>query len=87
MINFYETLKFEVKDEVKITIATHGWMGTEMSQGRFMVEEGAEMQWKEEREVSSSNFFHHFYMSFDANFVIINYRCKHPVVLLRNSPS
>lgn len=52
LINFYETLRFEVKDEVGITIATHGWMGTEMTRGRFMVEEGAEMQWKEEREVS-----------------------------------
>ncbi|KAL3513452.1 hypothetical protein ACH5RR_026169 [Cinchona calisaya] len=51
LINFYETLRFEVKDEVGITIATHGWIGTEMTRGRFMVEEGAEMQWKEEREV------------------------------------
>lgn len=75
MINFYETLKFEVKDEVRITIATHGWMGTEMSRGRFMVEEGAEMQWKEEREVSFSKFscqslFFFFYMSFGAIFVV-----------------
>lgn len=71
MINFYETLKFEVKDEVRITIATHGWMGTEMSRGRFMVEEGAEMQWKEEREVSFSRFsFFFFYMSFGAIFVV-----------------
>ncbi|CAI9117117.1 OLC1v1018454C1 [Oldenlandia corymbosa var. corymbosa] len=51
LINFYETLRFEVKDNVGITIATHGWIGTEMARGRFMVEEGAEMQWKEEREV------------------------------------
>lgn len=76
MINFYETLKFEVKDEVRITISTHGWMGTEMSRGRFMVEEGAEMQWKEEREVSFSKFsfqsffFSFFYMSFGAIFVV-----------------
>lgn len=53
MINFYETLRFEVKEEVGITVATHGWVGTEMRGGKFMVEEGAEMQWKEEREVSS----------------------------------
>ncbi|KAL8459737.1 hypothetical protein ACS0TY_037010 [Phlomoides rotata] len=51
LINFYETLRFEVKDEVGITVATHGWIGTEMTRGKFMVEEGAEMQWKEEREV------------------------------------
>ncbi|XP_072973899.1 11-beta-hydroxysteroid dehydrogenase B [Typha angustifolia] len=51
LINFYETLRFEVKDDVGITIATHGWIGSEMSSGRIMLEEGAEMQWKEEREV------------------------------------
>lgn len=49
-MNFYETLRFEVK-EVGITIATHGWIGSEMSGGKFMLEDGAEMQWKEEREV------------------------------------
>ncbi|XP_057502831.1 11-beta-hydroxysteroid dehydrogenase B [Actinidia eriantha] len=54
LVNFYETLRFEVKDEVGITVATHGWIGTEMSRGKFMVEEGAEMQWKEEREVQAS---------------------------------
>lgn len=42
-----------MKEEVGITIATHGWIGSEMSRGKFMLEEGAEMQWKEEREVSS----------------------------------
>lgn len=40
--------------DVGVTIATHGWIGTEMTGGRFMLEEGAEMQWKEEREVSLS---------------------------------
>lgn len=38
--------------EVGITIATHGWIGSDMSRGKFMLEDGAEMQWKEEREVS-----------------------------------
>lgn len=52
LINFYETLRFELKDEVGVTIATHGWIGSEMTRGKFMLEEGAEMQWKEEREVS-----------------------------------
>lgn len=51
LVNFYETLRFEFKDEIGITIATHGWLGMEMNRGKFMVEEGAEMQWKEEREV------------------------------------
>ncbi|KAK1371031.1 11-beta-hydroxysteroid dehydrogenase-like 5 [Heracleum sosnowskyi] len=54
LINFYETLRLEVKDEVAITIATHGWIGTEMTGGKFLLEEGAEMQWKEEREVNAS---------------------------------
>ncbi|KAJ0969361.1 hypothetical protein J5N97_022238 [Dioscorea zingiberensis] len=57
VISFYETLRFEVRDDVGITIATHGWIGSEMSSGRFMLEEGAEMQWKEEREVPLSG--HH----------------------------
>lgn len=52
LVNFYETLRFELKDEVGVTIATHGWIGSEMTRGKFMLEEGAEMQWKEEREVS-----------------------------------
>ncbi|XP_051139349.1 11-beta-hydroxysteroid dehydrogenase B [Andrographis paniculata] len=54
LINFYETLRFEVKSEVGITVATHGWIGAEMSRGKFMMEEGTEMQWKEEREVDAS---------------------------------
>lgn len=48
--------------EVGITIATHGWIGTEMTRGKFMLEEGAEMQWKEEKEVSFNNFVFLFTM-------------------------
>ncbi|KAJ0024241.1 hypothetical protein Pint_07519 [Pistacia integerrima] len=51
LANFYDTLRFELSDDVGITIATHGWVGSEMTRGKFMLEEGAEMQWKEEREV------------------------------------
>ncbi|KAK4375303.1 hypothetical protein RND71_005980 [Anisodus tanguticus] len=51
LVNFYETLRFEVDGDIGVTIATHGWIGTEMTGGRFMLEEGAEMQWKEEREL------------------------------------
>ncbi|KAF5727069.1 putative Corticosteroid 11-beta-dehydrogenase [Tripterygium wilfordii] len=54
LINFYESLRSELNDEVGITIATHGWVGMEMSRGKFLLEEGAEMQWKEEREVHVS---------------------------------
>ena len=41
-----------MKDDVGIKIATHGWIGSEITGGKFMLEDGAEMQWKEEREVS-----------------------------------
>ena len=51
LVNFYETLRFEVKNDIGITIATRGWVGGDMTGGRFLLEEGAEMQWKEEREV------------------------------------
>ncbi|KAG2331589.1 hypothetical protein Bca52824_002769 [Brassica carinata] len=54
LVNFYETLRFELSGDVGITIATHGWIGSEMSRGKFMLEEGAEMQWKEEREVPAN---------------------------------
>ncbi|EOY17068.1 Hydroxysteroid 11-beta-dehydrogenase 1-like protein isoform 2 [Theobroma cacao] len=54
LVNFYETLRFEVNNEVGITIATHGWIGGEMTRGKFMLEEGAEMQWKEKREIAVS---------------------------------
>ncbi|KAK3229880.1 hypothetical protein Dsin_001761 [Dipteronia sinensis] len=52
LVNFYETLRFELNGEIGVTIATHGWIGSEMTSGKFMLEEGAEMQWKEEREVN-----------------------------------
>jgi 11beta/17beta-hydroxysteroid dehydrogenase len=51
VINFYDTLRYEVKDDVGITLATHGWIGGDMSRGKFMLEEGSEMQWREEKEV------------------------------------
>ncbi|XP_024972499.1 11-beta-hydroxysteroid dehydrogenase-like 5 [Cynara cardunculus var. scolymus] len=54
LVNFYETLRLELNGDVGITIATHGWIGAEMARGKFMLEEGADMQWKEEREVQAS---------------------------------
>lgn len=56
MINFYETLRFEVGDEVGITIATHGWIGSEMTRGKFILEEGAEMQWNYGRKTEKYVF-------------------------------
>lgn len=52
VINFYETLRFEVRDDVGITIASHGWVGDDSNRRNFMLEEGTEIHWKEEREVS-----------------------------------
>ncbi|KAJ6877750.1 hypothetical protein NC651_030489 [Populus alba x Populus x berolinensis] len=54
LVSFYESLRFEVNGEVGITIASHGWIGSEMSRGQFMLEDGAEMQWKEERAVNGT---------------------------------
>ncbi|CAN6321996.1 unnamed protein product [Urochloa humidicola] len=56
VVDFYESLRYEVKDEVGVTVATHGWVG---GGGRFTLEEGAgvaemQMQWKEEREATLS---------------------------------
>lgn len=58
-MNFYETLRFELKNDVGITVATHGWIGAEMRRGKFVMEEGTDMQWKEEREVGSSSHLSH----------------------------
>jgi hypothetical protein len=41
-----------LRDRVGVTIATHGWIGSEMMRGKFMLEEGVDMQRKEERDVS-----------------------------------
>ncbi|CAH2035766.1 unnamed protein product [Thlaspi arvense] len=40
LANFYETLRFELNGDVGITIAIHGWIGSEMSRGKFKLEEG-----------------------------------------------
>ncbi|CAM0877946.1 unnamed protein product [Alopecurus aequalis] len=42
--DFYETLRYEVKEDVGITVATHGWIGGEPGAGRLAIEEGAQ-QW------------------------------------------
>lgn len=74
-MNFYETLRFELKDEVGITVATHGWIGAEMRRGKFVMEEGAEMQWKEEREVRSSSISCFLNFFYDQRNIRILYYC------------
>lgn len=52
VLDFYETLRYELKDDVGVTVATHGWIGG----GKLTLEEGAAaMQWKEEREATLSS--------------------------------
>nr|BAK05747.1 predicted protein [Hordeum vulgare subsp. vulgare] len=41
VVDFYETLRYEVKDEVGITVATHGWISGEPGASRFSLEENA----------------------------------------------
>ncbi|KAK3148796.1 hypothetical protein QOZ80_3AG0208790 [Eleusine coracana subsp. coracana] len=54
VLDFYETLRYEVRDDVGVTVATHGWIGGGGG-SKFTLEEGApEMQWKEEREATLS---------------------------------
>ncbi|KAH0725367.1 hypothetical protein KY284_001232 [Solanum tuberosum] len=38
VINFYETLRLEMKDDVGITIPTHRWIGPEITRGKFMMD-------------------------------------------------
>ena len=52
MVNFYESLRFELDGDIGITIATHGWIRSEMTRGMFRLKEGTKMQWIEESEVS-----------------------------------
>jgi hypothetical protein len=57
VVDFYETLRYEVKDEVGVTVATHGWVGGDAKFTLDHHQEGAtaEMQWKqEEREAAAA---------------------------------
>ncbi|KAG0546721.1 hypothetical protein BDA96_01G018300 [Sorghum bicolor] len=61
VVDFYETLRYEVKDEVGVTVATHGWVGGDAGGGKFTLDhhhqEGAAevQQWKqEEREAAAA---------------------------------
>lgn len=54
--NFYETLRSEVGEKVGITIATHGWIGNELTSGKYVTrEEGTDVPWKEEIGEVSKN--------------------------------
>jgi 11beta/17beta-hydroxysteroid dehydrogenase len=40
VLNFFETLRVELRDEVGITIATSGWIVSEMTGGKQLSKEG-----------------------------------------------
>ncbi|CAL5032434.1 unnamed protein product [Urochloa decumbens] len=40
VLNFFETLRMELRDEVAITIATPGWVESEMTKGKHLSKEG-----------------------------------------------
>ena len=40
VLNFFETLRMELRDEVGITIATPGWIESEMTKGKHLSKEG-----------------------------------------------
>lgn len=54
LITFYETLRSEFGSEIGITIATPGWIESEMSQGKFLSKEGVVQVDEEMRDVSTS---------------------------------
>lgn len=56
MINFFETLRIEFGHEIGITIATPGWIESEMTQGKFFSKEGKMVVDQELRDVSINIF-------------------------------
>nr|XP_010929562.1 11-beta-hydroxysteroid dehydrogenase 1B isoform X2 [Elaeis guineensis] len=51
LINFFETLRIEFGHEIGITIATPGWIESEMTQGKFLSKEGRMVVDQELRDV------------------------------------
>jgi 11beta/17beta-hydroxysteroid dehydrogenase len=59
VVDFYETLRYEVKEEVGVTVATHGWVSGDAGGSKFTLDqqqhhqEGAaadQVQWKQQGE-------------------------------------
>lgn len=57
MINFFETLRVEIGDAVGITIATPGWIESEMTKGKVLSEHGDTQVDQETRDVSLTFHF------------------------------
>ena len=54
VLNFFETLRMELCDEVGITIATPGWIESEMTKGKHLSKEGTVEVDQDTRDVSMS---------------------------------
>ena len=54
MVTFFETLRIEVGPEIKITIVTPGFIESEITQGKFLVQEGKMVVDQDLRDVSCS---------------------------------
>ena len=57
VLNFFETLRMELGDEVGITIATPGWIESEMTKGKHLSKEGTVEVDQDTRDVSMSTRF------------------------------
>ena len=53
VLNFFETLRMELRDEVGITIATPGWIKSEMTKGKHLSKEGTVEVDQDMRDVST----------------------------------
>lgn len=51
LINFFETLRTELGNQIGITIVTPGWIESEMSKGKFLKEHGEMVVDQEMRDV------------------------------------
>lgn len=58
LINFFETLRTELGNQVGITVVTPGWVESEMSRGKFLKEHGQVEVDQEMRDVSEEHDDH-----------------------------
>lgn len=65
MINFFDTLRIELGDAVGITIATPGWVESELTKGKVMSRHGDTQVDQESRDVSLEPSFSSFNDNYD----------------------
>ena len=53
VLNFFETLRMELHDEVGVTIATPGWIESEMTKGKHLSKDGTMKVDQDLRDVST----------------------------------